>query len=101
VTLALTPTAGIARPGLRNVAHACFECFICFVHMFQVLLCGCCKSRSGCCICCNDCTRILQVSIPNVSSVFFHTYVANVFIWLLHMFHTYIVSVLSGCCMCL
>jgi hypothetical protein len=37
VTSALTPTAGIARPGLRNVAHACFECFRCFVHMFQVL----------------------------------------------------------------
>jgi hypothetical protein len=27
-------------------------------------------------------------------------YVASLFIWMLHMFHTYIVSVLSGCCVC-
>jgi hypothetical protein len=31
---------------------------------------GCCKSRSGCCICCNGCIRMLQASLPNVSSVF-------------------------------
>jgi hypothetical protein len=33
--------------------------------------CECCKSRSGCCICCNGYTRMLQVSVLNVSSVFF------------------------------
>jgi hypothetical protein len=33
--------------------------------------------------------------------LFFHTYVANVFIWMLHVFHTYGASVLSGCCVCL
>jgi hypothetical protein len=27
--------------------------------------------------------------------LFFQTYVASVFIWMLHMFHTYVVSVLS------
>jgi hypothetical protein len=27
--------------------------------MLQVFLCGCCKSKLGCCICCNGCTRIL------------------------------------------
>jgi hypothetical protein len=25
----------------------------------------------------------------------------SVFIWMLHMFHTYVISVLSGCCVCL
>jgi hypothetical protein len=30
----------------------------------------------------------------------FHLFVANVFIWMLHMFHTYVPSVLSGCCTC-
>jgi hypothetical protein len=66
------------------------------------------------------CTRMLQASILNVSSVFqmhvasvfiwmlhmFHTYVVsvlseNVFIWMLRMFHTYVASVLSGYCLCL
>jgi hypothetical protein len=27
-------------------------------------------------------------------------YVANVFIWMLHMFHTYVAIVLFGCCVC-
>jgi hypothetical protein len=45
------------------------------------------------------CTRILQVYVPNVSSVF-HMYIASVFISILHMFYTYIASVLSRCCVC-
>jgi hypothetical protein len=32
--------------------------------------------------------------------LFFQTYVAIVFIWMLHIFHTYVASVLSGCCVC-
>ena len=35
------------------------------------------------------CTRMLQASVPNVSSVF-QTYVASMFILMLHMFHTYV-----------
>jgi hypothetical protein len=31
----------------------------------------------------------------------FHMYVANVFIWMLHMFHTYVASVLCRYCVCL
>ena len=31
---------------------------------------------------------------------FFQTRVASVFIWMLHMFHTYVASVLFGCCVC-
>jgi hypothetical protein len=30
----------------------------------------CCKSRLRCYICCNGCTRMLQASVPNVSSMF-------------------------------
>ena len=32
--------------------------------------------------------------------LFFETYIASVFIWMLHVFHTYVASVLSGCCIC-
>ena len=31
---------------------------------------------------------------------FFQMYVTSVFIWILYMFHTYVASVLSGCCVC-
>ena len=33
--------------------------------------------------------------------LFFQTYVASVLIWMLHMFCAYVVSDLSGCCVCL
>jgi hypothetical protein len=45
------------------------------------------------------CRGMLQAFCSNVSSVF-STYVASVFIWMLHMFHTYVASVLSGFCVC-
>ena len=45
------------------------------------------------------CTRMLQASVPNVSSIF-QTYVASVFIWMLHMFHTYVASSIFGCYVC-
>ena len=41
------------------------------------------------------CKRLFQMF-----HLFFQMYVANVFIWLLHMFHTYVANVLSGCCVC-
>jgi len=41
------------------------------------------------------CKRLFQMF-----HLFFQMYVANVFIWLLHMFHTYVASVFSGCCVC-
>jgi len=76
--------------------------------MFQVfqryvtsVSCRCCKSRSGCCICCNGCTRMLQAYVLNVSSVFLDVcckcvyldvaYVSYIcckcFIWMLRMFY--------------
>jgi hypothetical protein len=45
------------------------------------------------------CTSMLQASIPSVPSVF-QIYFASVFIWMLHMFHAYVASVLSGYCVC-
>jgi hypothetical protein len=33
--------------------------------------------------------------------LFFQTYVARMFIWMLHMFYTYVASVLFECCVCL
>ena len=32
--------------------------------------------------------------------LFFHTNVASVFVWMLHMCHTYVAIVLSGRCVC-
>jgi hypothetical protein len=34
-------------------------------------------------------------------NLYFWMYVASVFIWMLHMFHTYVACVLSECCVCL
>jgi hypothetical protein len=44
---------------VSNVSELCYKCF-------RWML----QSRSGCCICYNGCTRMLQRSITNVSSVF-------------------------------
>ena len=56
--------------------------------------CGCCKSRSRCYICCNGCTRMLQASVSNVSSIFLHVCckygyvdVAYVFTHMLRVFY--------------
>jgi hypothetical protein len=40
---------------------------------------GCCKSRSECIICCNECTHILQ-ALFQMFNMLFETYVASVFI---------------------
>jgi hypothetical protein len=62
----------------------------------------CCKSRSGCCTCCDSCRCMLQASVRTVSSVFFPNvrckcvyldvaYVLHIcckcFIYMLHMFY--------------
>jgi hypothetical protein len=39
------------------------------------------------------CKRLFQMF-----HLFFQTYVANVFIWMLHMFQTYVASIISGRC---
>jgi hypothetical protein len=47
-----------------------FQVFQGFHMHVTSVLCGCCESRSACCICCNGYTRLLQASVQNVSSVF-------------------------------
>ena len=59
---------------------SCFAESVCCKRMFRVfwmfqmyvasVLNGCCKNRSGYCICCNGCTRILQRSVTNILSMF-------------------------------
>jgi hypothetical protein len=70
-------------------------------HVSSVWRCGCCKSRLGCCICYNDCTRMLQASIPNVLS-FLHVcckcfrcmfQVFHIFFYVLQMLHLYVSKV--------
>jgi hypothetical protein len=58
---------------------------------------GCCKSGSGCCLCCNGCTRILQTSVPNVSSVFLDV-CCKCFILILRIF-SMVFQVFSGGCL--
>jgi hypothetical protein len=74
----------------RDVTHVVMDIYICFkcifhiFHMFQtnvaLVLSGCCKNRSGCCIymhVASICFKCFQV---------FHMYVYEYFIWMLHMF---------------
>jgi hypothetical protein len=53
---------------------------------------GCCKSRSECCICCNG---YIYTYI-----CFFRHKLQVCVIWMLRIFHTYVASVSSGCCIC-
>jgi hypothetical protein len=56
------------------------------------VLCRCCKSRSGCCICCKCLRGMLQVFQRHVASVcskYFIGFRRSVSIWMLYMFHTY------------
>jgi hypothetical protein len=73
-------------------------CCMCIFQVFHMhvasVSCGCCKIRILH-ICCNGYTCMLQASIPKVSAI--SNICCPVFIWVLHMFHTYVASVLSGC----
>jgi hypothetical protein len=72
---------------VSDVSEICYMCFRWY-----------CKSRSACCICCNSCTRMSQ------ASPVFHLYfrimlqvcLSGCCIW-----HTYIASLLSECCVSL
>jgi hypothetical protein len=90
-----------------HVENICFEYFRNVSYGYYI-------NKSRCFICCNGYTRMLQASVPNVSSVSSDvcckyvyldvTYVSYVccecFIPMLHMFHTYVASVSSRCCIC-
>jgi hypothetical protein len=86
----------------RRVKNAgCERMFQVFQRYVASVSYGCCKcNRSGCCICCNGYTPMLQAFVPNVSSVFSYVcckcvyldvaYVSHIyckcFLWMLHMF---------------
>ena len=95
--------SGVARP--RVGFSGCTSCSLpsldvasaCCKHMFQVFYmyvasvsCECCKTRLGCCICCNGYTHMLQASVPNISDV--SDGCCTCFVWMFHMFHTYVAS---------
>jgi hypothetical protein len=82
-----------------HVASVHFKCFRCFRGMFQVFHTDVLKVDRDVAFVTMVCIRMLQASVPNVSSIFL-TYVASVFILMLHMFHAYVVSVLFRCCVC-
>jgi hypothetical protein len=86
-------------PHKRRVKNACckrmFQVFQTFQMYVASVLDGCYKSKSGCCICYNCCTHMLQASVPNVSAVF---------IWMLHVFHldvAYVAVVIHVCYKCI
>jgi hypothetical protein len=88
---------------LRYDAYLCFKCFRHFRCMLQVFHLDVVKSRSGmlhCCICCKcfleACCKCLFKMFhlsPDVCCNHF-------FIWMLHMFHTYVATLCSKCFRC-
>jgi hypothetical protein len=83
----------------EHVANVYFKCFQMFQRCVTSVSHRCCKSRSGCCICCNDDTRMLQVCVLNVSFVYqkhiISVFILGVAISTLHMFCNGFSSVLS------
>jgi hypothetical protein len=73
---------------VSDVSEVCYSCFY-----------GCCKNRSGCCICCNDCTRMLQTSVSNVSSAFSDVCCKCVYLDVAYISHIFC-KCLSRCCIC-
>jgi hypothetical protein len=90
-----------------NISDVSEVYFKCFMRMLQ-------KNRSGYCICCNGCTRMIQAYVPNVSPdfsdvhckrVYFDvTYALHIcckfFIWMLSMFYS-ASDACSKCFICL
>jgi hypothetical protein len=69
---------------VSDVSSGCCKCFLWILQNN--------KSRSGCCICCNGCTRMLQAFVPNVSVVFPDVYCKCVYLNVARVSHIY--------CMC-
>jgi hypothetical protein len=95
----VTPPTHVALKAY--VVNICVKCFKCSRYMLQVFYMDVAKNSYGCCICCNGYTRILQVSIQNVS---FTSYVCyKCFVWMLYMLqwpYTYVASVSFKCFIC-
>ena len=85
----------------RDVAHVAIVVHVCCKHLFQMLhllfQTYVASGLFGCCICF---THMLQEYVRNVSAVLvlccnkcFNVASCKYFIWMLHMFHTHVVSV--------
>jgi hypothetical protein len=69
----------VDKPPFVQASSRCYVESACYTSMFQVfqmfqryvanVVYQCCKSRSGCCTCCNGYTRMFQVYVLNVSYV--------------------------------
>jgi hypothetical protein len=70
---------------LAIAIHVCLKCMFQMFFLFHTYVASissrCCKYRSGCCIMCNGYIRMLQVYVPNVSSVLYIR--CKCFIWTL------------------
>jgi hypothetical protein len=101
-------TPHVDEPPFSQATRRCCAESACCKHMFQLffmfqkyaasVLYGCCKSRSGCCICCSGSTRMLSASFPIVSSVFWR--MLQVFYLDVAYVSHVCCKVLSGCCIC-
>jgi hypothetical protein len=83
-----------------QVASVCFKCFSFFIGMLQVFHMDVEKvdrDVAYVAIVVHVCCKLLFLMFH----LFFHTHFASMFIWMLHMFYTYVASVLSGCCVCM
>jgi hypothetical protein len=84
----------------EHVTNICFECFRYFRGMLQLFYIDVAKVDQDVAyiaIVVHVCYKCL---LP-MFHLCFWMYVTSVFIWMLHMFHTYVACVLSGCCVCL
>jgi hypothetical protein len=79
-----------------HVTSVCFKCFRCFIWMSHVSHLDIAKVDRDVAIAIHVCCNCMFQMFP----LFFQTYVASAFVWMLHMFHTYVASVLSGYCIC-
>jgi hypothetical protein len=95
--MTLAPRCRWQRRPHRDTMHVASVHFKCFRGMLQVFHTDVAKVDWDVAYV----TMVVHVCCKRLSPIFhlfFQIYVANVFLCMLHMFHTYVTSVLSGCC---
>ena len=107
------PSIKMTLRARNTCCKSMFQVFNMFHLDVAIISCGCCKSRSGCCICCNRYTRMLQAFVHIVSVVFQRMLQVCLskccicFIWMLYIFCNsffkrlgVFISVSDVCCKC-
>jgi hypothetical protein len=82
---------------VEEAAPGCDACCKCIFQMFQMYVAKAYHNVACVAIVVHVCCKRLSPMFH----LFFQTYVAIMFIWMLHMFHTYVATVLSGYSVCL